>query len=61
MGCFGTSGFLSRLPILSGQRVVCFIASVHNDVDIRMTFYPDSLVSPYCLPIHGKYDDYGCT
>ena len=60
MGCFGTSGFLSRLPILSGQRVVCFIASVHSDVDIRMTFYPDSLVSPYCLPIHGKYDDYGC-
>lgn len=60
MGCFGTSGFLSRLPILSGQRVVCFIASVHSDVDIRETYYPDSIVAPYCLPIHGKYDDYGC-
>ena len=38
MGCFGTSGFLSRLPILSGQRVVCFIASVYsifaNEVDL---------------------------
>ena len=60
MGCFGTSGFLSRLPILSGQRVVCFIASVHSDASIRETYYPDSVVAPYCLPIHGKYDDYGC-
>ena len=60
MGCFGTSGFLSRLPILSGQRVVCFIASVHSDTSIRGTYYPDSVVAPYCLPIHGEYDDYGC-
>ena len=25
MGCFGTSGFLSRLPILSGQRVTSYL------------------------------------
>lgn len=60
MGCFGTTGFLSRVPIISGQRVVCFIASVNNKVDIRQTYYPDSIVAPYCLPIRGKYDDYGC-
>lgn len=25
MGCFNTTGFLSRLPIFYGDRVVCFL------------------------------------
>ena len=60
MGCFGTSGFLSKVPIKYGQRVVCFIASINNRLDIRSTYYPDSVVAPYCLPVRGQYDDYGC-
>ena len=59
MGCFGTSGFLSKVPIKYRQRVVCFIASVNDNFNIRETYYPDSIVAPYCLPIRGEYNDYG--
>lgn len=59
MGCYGTTGFLSRRPIKYGDEVVCFIASVRSNVKVREMYYPDSMVAPYALPIYGKYDDYG--
>lgn len=59
MGCFNSSGFLSRLPILVGDRIVCFIGLQHKDVQAHELYEPDSLVSPYFLPIRGQYNDYG--
>lgn len=60
MGCFNSTGFISRLPIVYGQRVVCFIGLQHRDVHGHELYCPDSLVSPIFLPIRGTYDDYGC-
>ncbi len=59
MGCYSTTGFLSRRPIKYGDNVVCFIASVRSDVKVNEMYYPDSIVAPYALPIYGKYNDYG--
>ena len=59
MGCFNSSGFISRLPILVGDRIVCFIGLQHKDVQAHELYYPDALVSPYFLPIRGQYNDYG--
>lgn len=59
MGCYTTTGFLSRRPIKYGDNVVCFIASVRSDVKVNEIYYPDSIVAPYALPIYGKYNDYG--
>ena len=59
MGCFNSSGFISRLPILVGDRIVCFIGLQHKDVQAHELYYPDALVSPYFLPIRGEYNDYG--
>ena len=58
MGCFNTTGFISRLPIVHGDRVVCFIG-ILNHQSARELYYPDALVSPYFLPIRGHYNDYG--
>ncbi|MBP3732496.1 MAG: hypothetical protein J6I84_04545 [Bacilli bacterium] len=58
MGCFNTTGFLSRLPILAGQRVACFIG-IETHRGFRELYYPDSVIAPYFLPVYGKYDDYG--
>lgn len=62
MGCFNTTGFISQLPILGGDEVVCFIAS--SKMGRHMTtptglYYPSSLVAPYFLPIYGEYNEYG--
>lgn len=59
MGSFNSSGFISKLPIRYGDRVVCFIALFKNGAQ-RGLYYPDSLVEPFFLPIRGTYDDYGC-
>ena len=58
MGCFNTTGFLSRLPILAGQRVVCLIG-IETHRGFRELYYPDSVIAPYFLPVYGRYDDYG--
>lgn len=57
MGCFNSSGFISKLPIRCGDRVVCFIATFSGEG--RGLYEPDSLVAPFFLPIRGSYDDYG--
>lgn len=59
MGCFNSSGFISRLPIRAGDRVVCFIGLTHDEVCGHDLYDPDSLVQPFFLPIRGSYDDYG--
>lgn len=61
MGCFNSSGFLSKLPICYGDRVVCFLAKINRNADVYgfCPYYPFSLVSPKCLPVYGRYDDYG--
>ena len=60
MGCFNSSGFISKLPILVGDRVVCFIG-LQNEygIDGHELWYPDSVVAPFFLPVRGQYDDYG--
>jgi hypothetical protein len=61
MGCFNTTGFLSKIPIRYGDRVVCFLAKIaqHSDCYGCTPYYPFSLVTPVCLPIRGEYNDYG--
>lgn len=61
MGCFNTTGFLSKLPILHGDRVVCFLGKININADVYgfTPYHVFSLVSPICLPIYGQYDDYG--
>lgn len=60
MGCFNSTGFISKLPIRYGDRVVCFIAleNIHG-ITGHSLYYPDSVVAPYFLPVRGEYDDYG--
>ena len=60
MGCFNSTGFISKLPIRYGDRVVCFIAleNIHG-ISGHSLYYPDSVVAPYFLPVRGEYDDYG--
>ena len=59
MGCFNSSGFISRLPIRAGDRVVCFIGLTPDGVNGHDLYDPDALVQPFFLPIRGSYDDYG--
>lgn len=59
MGCYNSSGFISKLPIRYADRVVCFIGLVEDNFSGHEMFNPDSLVSPIFLPIRGIYDDYG--
>lgn len=59
MGSFNSSGFISKLPIKHGDRVVCFIGLHNKKMNGHELFYPDALVRPYFLPIRGEYDDYG--
>ena len=61
MGCFNKMGFHSHLPITYGNDIVMFICAdntkkyVIDDTPIEII----TLYSPMCLPIFGKYDEYG--
>lgn len=57
MGCFNTTGFISQLPILGGNKVVCFIATTVKEM--YGLYSPSALVAPYFLPIYGEYNEYG--
>lgn len=57
MGCFNTTGFISQLPILGGNKVVCFIATTVKE--LYGLYSPSALVAPYFLPIYGEYNEYG--
>ena len=61
MGCFNKMGFYSHLPITAGDEIMLFICinnSKQYDIDVNMTI-SDSMFTPICLPICGKYDEYG--
>ena len=57
MGCFNTTGFISQLPILGGNKVVCFIATTVKE--LYGLYSPSALVAPYFFPIYGEYNEYG--
>ena len=59
MGCFNTTGFLSRLSIKYGDRVVAFICQTTDNTFVISRYYQDSNISPIFLPVFGEYDDYG--
>lgn len=59
MGCFNTTGFISQLPILGGDKVVCFIALAPNYTGSNGLYSPSALAAPYFLPIYGSYNEYG--
>ena len=59
MGCFNSTGFISRLPIKGGDRIVCFIGCQSKNPNGRELYYPDGLVSLFFLPFYGTYNDYG--
>lgn len=58
MGSFNSTGFISKIPITYGDKVVCIIATVNKNIG-RELYYPDSMLSPWTFPIYGEYDDYG--
>lgn len=57
MGYFNTTGFISQLPILGGNKVVCFIATTIKE--INGLYSPSALVAPYFFPVYGDYNEYG--
>ncbi len=59
MGCFNSTGFISRLPIRGGDRIVCFIGCQSKNPNGRELYFPDDLVSMFFLPFYGTYNDYG--
>lgn len=59
MGSFNSTGFISRLPIKYGDRIVCFIGCQSKNPNGRELYYPDDLVSLFFLPFYGTYNNYG--
>lgn len=60
MGCYNTSGFISRLQIRCNDDVVVIPCAVSNGDFNASNHYTMSQLTPLSLPIFGKYDDYGC-
>lgn len=62
MGCFNRSGFFSHLPLEYGDEMVAFVCcgsrNKHNRFD-NCAIGVNSSLTPICLPIFGKYNDYG--
>jgi len=56
---FNSTGFISRLPIKGGDRIVCFIGCQSKNLDGRELYYPGDLVSLFFLPFYGTYNNYG--
>ncbi len=61
MGSFNKIGFISGLPILSGDEIVLIFmkSSLYRDERLGGVVYSTDLFSPALLPIFGEYDDYG--
>lgn len=59
MGCFNSTGFISRLPIRHGDRIVCFIGCQSKNPNGHELYYPDDIVSLFFLPFYGTYNNYG--
>lgn len=59
MGCFNMVGFYSNLPIKANDDIVYFICASYGKLDDRNVLEPNSIIEPICLPIFGKYNEYG--
>jgi hypothetical protein len=61
MGCFNKIGFISSLPIFSGDEttLVFMIPNKYSDNKHGGVCYSTDLYEPAFLPIFGEYDDYG--
>ncbi len=70
MGSWHGTCMVSRLPILSGEKVkLTFLynshveyVKEHNSTSVLNRsgmIYPNDMLSPAFYPINGKYDDYG--
>lgn len=62
MGCFNRSGFFSHLPLEHGDEMVAFVCCGSRNKHNRFDNCPigvNSTLTPICLPIFGKYNDYG--
>ena len=62
MGCFNRSGFFSHLPLECGDEMVAFVCFGSRNKHNRFDSCPigaNSTLTPICLPIFGKYNDYG--
>lgn len=57
MGCWNETDMLTQLPILAGDPVKVFI--LLEELSEQRSCSCDSAWKPLCLPISGKYDDYG--
>ena len=57
MGCFNKVGFYSNLPIKCQDDIVYFICATF--CKLTDNTYCHDMVEPICLPIFGKYDEYG--
>ena len=61
MGSFNKIGFISNLPITSGDKTVLIFTTVNGYSAEAMggVTYSDDAYVPTLLPIFGEYDDYG--
>lgn len=64
MGCFNMVGCVSKLPIYSNDEICAFIYTTSEKYDkLEQTTDMFSLYNdfyfPVCLPVFGKYDEYG--
>ncbi len=61
MGCFGSTGFISSLPIECGDDTVLIFMTKNKYVDGKNAgcVYSTDFFIPTFLPVIGKYDDYG--
>ena len=59
MGCFNMVGFYSNLPIKANDNIVYFICASYGKLDDSNIIEPSCIIEPICLPIFGKYNEYG--
>lgn len=59
MGCFNTTGSISKMPIEYGDKVFAMLVIRDTSVGGSSDFAPGHFITPITLPIFGIYDDYG--
>lgn len=58
MGCWNATCFLTRLPILDGEKIRLVLVARRPEETCNGC-YPTGRFSPLMLPLTGHYDDYG--
>ena len=61
MGCWNGTCMVSNLPIISGDKIKLIILSGYPNQKLSGAgyVYITGKTEPYCLPISGRYNDYG--